>query len=412
MSKYLDAVLSILLLLILVFSPTQYSFAFKGAHLSIADPLIWFAGLILVANAFLSQDSGDRGWIVGFLKKVLPLPENILFVALIALSIFKAQSKGESVKELIQAFEYVIVAFVLFSKFKYDDRLLKKIAVLFFFLISVVVLTALVQYFNKSTDIMGVKGTFGNRNIYGGFLAVVLPVVLSAVLLFKDWRIKIWGIAIFIIAGITLLSGGAALGIIAGCSLVCIFGSRKAFYIWLTIIVVAGAFILPRLPRDNVEVLIQSIRIYDEDGNVEPRYMEWQASLQMWQEDPLLGVGLGNYQSQIGTNYGFLQIKEGPKEHDHNNLFLVFGSSTGVLGLVGLLAMLLLWFQRTLSAYFSNSSPLSEEKRILYLGAAGTIAAFCITSIWTALLVRGVFLLIVVLVATAISCSSCRMENK
>ncbi len=418
-SKYLDTGIAAILLLILLVSPTQYSFQLGSAHVSIADPLIWLGGLLFcVSAAFRVLFAKDTGAplskrLFSFFREILPLPENILFVVLIALSVVKAQNRTESLKELFQVVEYVIVVFVLFSKIRISAKMMARLPALLLFIVSIVVLTALFQYFNGSVDIMGVKGTFGNRNTYGGFLAVALPLVLSTVILDGRWLMKAWGLLILVAAAITVLSGGAAIGLLAGCSLVCISVSRRSFIIWALTVAIAGAFILPRLPRDNVETLVQSISMFDEDGKAQPRYTEWQASVQMWHEKPLLGIGLGNYQSQIGMNYGFLPVKEGPKEHDHNNLFLVFASSTGLVGLLGLLAIFPLWLQRTASAYLAvkpDGCSAGNCQRILALGAAGAVAAFCITSIWTALLVRGVFLIFVIIVALAVNSNSRRTE--
>ncbi|MFA6291538.1 MAG: O-antigen ligase family protein [Victivallales bacterium] len=421
-SKYLDTSLLAILSLILICAPTQYSFNVGNAHLSAADPLIWLGGLLFCISAaariLFSKSAGIpfKERLFAYLKEILPLPENILFVVLISFSFFKAESMTDSAKELFQVVEYVVVAFILFSKIKWTDKMLERTAVLFLSLVSVVVLIAVFQYFDASAGIMKVKGSFGNRNTYGGFLAVTLPLILSIILQAGNWRMKIWGLLILAAAGMTVLSGGAAFGLLFAGSLICVSISRRAFLIWVAVIAVSVVFVLPKLPRDNVEVLKQSVRIFDEDGHVESRYTEWQASVQMWSEQPLLGVGLGNYQSQIGMNYGFLAIKEGPKEQDHNNLFLVFGSSTGLIGLLGLLTMLTLWFQRTAVSFFSCKSESKSfhcgYQRILALGAMGAIAAFCVTSIWTALLVRGVFLFFVIIAAMAVNYSKQCLESK
>ena len=415
-SKYLDAVLLAILFLILICAPTQYSFNVGNARLSIVDPLIWIGGLLICISAgirILSRKAPDKSFkehLIAALKEILPLPENILFVLLISLSLFKAENIAESAKELFQVIEYIIVAFIIFSKIRCDDKILSKTAVLFLGLVSIVVLTAVFQYFNSSVGVMDVKGTFGNRNTYGGFLAVTLPMILSIVLQIRKWWLKIWGSVILVIAGGTVLSGGAAFGLLIACSLICVLVSRRAFLIWVSIIAIVGVLILPALPRNNMEVLKQSVSLFDENGQVKPRYTEWQASLQMWSEQPLLGVGLGNYQSQIGMNYAFLPVKEGPKEQDHNNLFLVYVSSTGLIGLIGLFTMLLFWFQRTVSA-FIPSKPGGAHQQVLALGAMGAIVAFCITSIWTALLVRGVFLSFVIIISLTISYDRQRMES-
>jgi O-antigen ligase len=464
-SKYLDKVILVILFLILATAPTQYSFNAGNAHISLADPLIWLGGLLFCISAAIrilfSKDPATpfKKRLFAILKEILPLPENILFLVLITFSFFKAENLADAAKELFQLIEYVIVAFVLFSKIRYDENMLAKTAVLFLSLISVVVLVAVFQYFNGSAGAMEVKGTFGNRNTYGGFLAATLPPILSIILLIRKMWVKIWGLLILASGGLTVLSGGAVVGLLLAGSLVCIFVSRRAFLIWASIIAVTVILVFPVLPRNNMEILKQSVSMFDQNGQVEPRYSEWQASLQMWNEQPLLGVGLGNYQSQIGMNYGFLAVKGGPKEHDHNNLFLVFGSSTGILGLIGLLTMLLFWFQRTTIAFFccksgfpnilkiersskikegghscpptrglENPRSVKEEthqnynetfsnvsltgyQKILALGAMGAIVAFCITSIWTALLVRGVFLLFVIIIAVAISSGRQQTES-
>jgi O-antigen ligase len=455
-TKNFDKSVTIILFLILLTAPTQYAFNIANAHLSLADPLIWLAGLMFCISAVLTpnecnQSLGKR--ILSTLKEILPLPENILFVLLITLSLFKSGNRLDTAKELFQIIEYVLVAFVLFSKIHLNDDLLRKLGIVFLFLISIVVSVAVFQYFDSSRQIMGIKGTFGNRNTYGGCLAVSLPMVLAIILLVKKWWVKIWGAVILASAGITILSGGAAAALLFACSFICVFVSLRSFAIWVLLLFIAGIFIMPILPRDNMEVLKKSIALYDDNAQIESRYTEWQASVQMWQEDPLLGVGLGNYQSEIGMNYGFLTVKEGPKEHDHNNLFLVFASSTGFFGLLGLLTMLLFWFKRTIFSFFACKSESyifsepcvksgvgattpEEERRgcvvltpneqkdipnknalvhkILALGAMGAIVAFCITSIWTALLIRGVFLLFIIIVALAIghNQTACRKIEK
>ncbi len=409
-----EKILTAILFLILLAAPTQYSFDVGGTHLSVADPLIWLGGILFffsTAGRALFAKGSDQALgrrLYAALKEMLPFPENILFVALIALSLVNAENKGAAAKELIQVVEYVVVAFVLFCRVRLGETILAKAAVVFLCIVSFVVLMAAVQYFDSTVGIMGVKGSFGNRNTYGGFLAACLPLVLSAAILSGRIWVKLWCCAILILAGITLLSGAAAAGLLLAGSVVCAFASRRAFFIWAAIIAFSCVFILPNLPRKNIEEINRSIRMFDDEGRPEPRYTEWQASVQMWSEKPLLGVGLGNYQSQIGMNYGFLPVKEGPKEPDHNNLFLVFGSSTGLLGLLGLFTMLLLWFQRAIHGFFS-SRPQDENSggalvRILSLGAIGAIVGFCAASIWTALLVRGVFLVFVIIVAAAIGC--------
>lgn len=395
----IERLVTIGLFLILLVAPTQSSFPVKGVYLSPADPLIWLTGLVWFIGVVFKPDW--RKLPFGYFPPLV----NLLFPLLIALSFFKAENIFAAGKELFQIVEYVIVAFMLFSQGITNRKLLDQLVELFLVLVTGVVLLGVVQYFHCSRPVMEVKSTFGNRNVYGGFLAIALPLVLARLLLVKNWGSRIWLGLTFFGGIISLLSGGAALALLIASGVVCGLKSNRALLVWGGTVVVMVSLILPFLPRENPRVWCSSMAIYDDQGNPESRYLEWQASAQMWQEEPLLGVGVGNYQTQIGSYYGYLEIPEGTKEADDNNFFLVFGSSTGVIGLVGMLLMLTAWLRTAFSSLWNSKFP---NYKFLALGAIGAIVAFCIASMWTALLIRGVFLPFIFIVTLPYAMNSLR----
>ena len=385
MISKLDKLLWIGQLLILVAVPSQYSINIGSIHLSPADPLIWLTAAVwgIIRLVELRENCNRET-----ARNLLPPIENIAFLVLISLSLIKAIDKFAAIKELIQLTEYSIIIFLIYTRISCSREKINKLLYLFFILTTVIVSLGMYHYFDSARTIFAVKSTFGNRNILGGFLAISLPLMLAALLLIKQWSIRIWLAAVISCGLIICLSGASFVAIILGGLLVCLRISRYAVWGWTAYISLLFCLLLPHTPRANSEIQQKSICIYDENNNVAPRYTEWQASLEMWNEEPLLGVGVGNYQQQIGMFYGILPMPPGAKEADHNNLFLVTLSATGIIGLAGLLAMLACWFRQTTIPVEIKSDTLH---RIIAIGVSGALLAFSINSIWSALLVRGVF---------------------
>jgi O-antigen ligase len=381
------------LLAIVILAPSQFSIRMFSAHVSPVDPLIWFT-LALWGVSLLRSERP-----VASLVSRCPPPENLFFLFLCALSICKAQSAFESVKELIQIAEYVLAAYVLFAFGPLEGITdIRRLTRLFIAVGGIVVAIGCAQYFMPSIEPFYVRSTFGNRNSYGGFLAIFLPLVLSLLLFEARSRIEKILLGSILVGGfVTVLSAASLFGILIGGLVVSALHSRQAGFGWIGAVLLF-CLLLPYTPRRNAEILAESIRIYDEQVQVEPRYTEWQSSVSMWRENPILGVGIGNYQRNIGMYYGFLPLPEGPKEHDNNNLFLVIASSTGILGLAGLVLLLASWLGTCLR--FRDMSG-SSFRSSLGFGAAGGIVAFSINSIWSSLMIRGVFLCVVIVVAMA-----------
>jgi O-antigen ligase len=382
----LDRTVLLGLFLILLLAPTQSAFELMGAYISPVDPIVWLtAGLWLVTVVLRPETTWQKRFLT-----IMPPLENILFIALVALSLVSAADRLAGLKELVQFAEYAIAGFLLFSVGVKTRREVAWLGDLFLVTVSLVILLGTLHYFQSSRDALEVCSTFGNRNIYSGFVAVTLPFVLvSFIQTSCPWR-RLW-LGLVILGGLfSILAGGSALALVVATTLVCALRSRRWLIGWLATLLILVAVAFPFLPRENVSILRDSIALYTEDIEVHPRYIEWQADIQMWQEAPWLGIGLGNYQREIGMYYGFLPMPEGAKEPDHNNLFLVTASSTGILGLAGLIVMLAGWLGRGMQLCGRRQTDADDAGWCWGAGAVGAIIAFAIASLWSALLVRGV----------------------
>lgn len=364
-------------LAIIVVAPTQHGIEIRNKmHLSLVDPLIW--GFFFV-------------WLICHFRRLKDMRFaslfGVLFVLVAALSFFKAENRMSVAKEVFQLAEYFIAAYALFAFLAHDPKRRGLAVDVFLSAGTLIVLLSLIQYISKGVPAFKVAGTFGNRNVLGGYLALLLP-LMAGVLLYEKNKMRIVWLGLMVITGLLInLSGGSLMGIIIALGMIFMARSRRAF-VGLAALLLVGAFIVfPYLPRDNVDVISSSIQLFDDDGDLSRRYTEWQAATTMTANHPLLGVGAGNYQANIGKYYGILPSPPGPAEPDTQNLYMVIVSTMGLPGLAVSLGLLLSAGVGAMTSFGAAKTP--QEKGIA-IGLFGSILAFGIACLWSPLLVRGI----------------------
>lgn len=367
------------LLAVVLVSPTQHAVQVtKGTYVSVVDPLI--CALLALWLLYLATTRK--------LDSLRPPPVfTLLFVLLALASVSRAISRPNALKDVFQYVEYLVIAYTLFTWYLTDAKQRRRLVTLTALATTVIVGVALVQYLSPGIVDFNVRGTFGNRNVLGGYLSLSLPLLFGLSLYERAmWR-RTW--YSLVIAGglLTCLAGGAWIALAVALLVIAVLRSRIAFVAIACLLSVA-VVLSPNLPRDTIESARRSIALYNDDVEVAPRYTEWQAAGIMMVENATLGVGAGNYQANIGQYYGILPDPAGVKvEPDSQNLYLVIGATIGVTGLLCFGGML---------AYFAIGAlavSLRTPDRFLQgllTGAFGSLLAFSINAVWSPLLVRGI----------------------
>jgi O-antigen ligase len=382
------------LLAIVVLSPTQYGVEIaKRTYVSIADPLIWvvFAlWLVTVARGIA-------------LRRLCPPPAIVLLFILVAvLSATQAIRPLKSAKDIFQMVEYFVVVFMLFANAP-DVKQVPKLLNAFMFVASLIVLFGLVQYFSPGIADFRVCATFGNRNVFGGYLSLAVPLMAGVALYETAWWRKAWLLTIVALSLLITLSGAAMLAMVLALSLLFLLRGKGYFLACAAALIIIHILILPNLPRHNDRVLNDSVRLYDDKNDVALRYTEWQAATVMIEEHPLLGVGIGNYQDNIGGYFGVLPRPTGTVEPDSENLYLVLAASMGLPGLACFLGILLTFAALAARHYFTVADP---RARGLALGLMGALGCFSICCIWNPLLVRGIGVQLAIIMALTLKLST------
>lgn len=399
--RHLDTAVSAGIVLILLTAPTQYSIAvFGDINLSLVDPLVWVVGALWFLRLLWGR---EIKWV-----RSAPLV-TALFVLMGALSIIRADNRLAAAKDLFQWVEYFGVAFLLFASGLDRCVRLRTACYVFFGIGTAIVGWAVVEYFIPSIPDVDVSASFGNRNVLGGFFSLLLPLMYGWLLWDRHWGRRIW-LGTAIVAGVTVtLSGGSLLAIILSCAVLSLLRGQPVFIGYAAAVVLLLGVGLWHLPRENAWTLHESIAFFEPDGTPTQRYPEWQAALVMAEENPFLGVGLGNYQTNVGRYYGTVPNLAKAAEPDSQNLYLVLASSIGLPGLL-FFAGTLLYFLMTGFAAAARGGADDAWMRGLAAGSAGALLAFSINCIWSPLLVRGIGIPLVLVMALALCAGQARTQ--
>ncbi len=249
-------------------------------------------------------------------------------------------------------------------------------------------------------------GTFGMPNSYAGYLGQIFPLslaltVYSLVGLFSKRsygrRIPQLLLTATLVLSLTLTLGGLAASYSRGAwlaALASIFAmgflnNRRIFLAFLLVVfVVAGALSLenfrgvPPVVSERVYAIVSQLRVFDvtkemvtpENFAVAERMSQWQAGLNMFLANPLLGVGIGNYNAAY-PKY-FVGIWVFSRGHAHN-YYINAAAETGILGLAAYLWLLGTWLYFAVRA----ARVTLGVERALAIGGLGALTALAVHNV-------------------------------
>jgi O-antigen ligase len=247
-------------------------------------------------------------------------------------------------------------------------------------------------------------GTFEQPNPYGGYLGLHLPLILAAAIYApksrRPWVVALW---LLVMAAIVVSrSRGAWVGM-AGSTAVVLLAAmpRNRVLGAITGVVIVTVFLsfagwqfsggIEPLIHDPTRAAIEgrvefrdAIRmLVDENYAVSERLAQWEIGWGMFMNDPLIGVGAGNYE--------VVYLKSNPDPfinspgHAHN-IYLNFAAETGLPGMLAFAALSGWALLRGLRAVQWSRGTSWEW---LMVGALGGAVAFALHNLFDSLFVNG-----------------------
>ncbi len=219
------------------------------------------------------------------------------------------------------------------------------------------------------------QGFFSHSLTFGGFYLMLYCVFLSRAL-YDDNKSKIIlsRVFSFLFGTVCLLSRGRSvwLGFFAATLLICSFRSWKTAAAGMLVIftVALGLYSFD----DRVKSRLDDIFQVEMDGttSIGSRLIIWKEAAAVSLENPLLGIGPGNFKAELKRRTESIELKS--RAHAHSN-FLQIAAESGFIGLFVFTAFWIIFIGRCFVS-------LSKKSDHVKMGSFSAIVAFLIMGIF------------------------------
>jgi len=270
----------------------------------------------------------------------------LLFLVFTFLSFFVAEDVNLSLDRFVSPIlRYLFFFYISFIIIKDKDKLRKHLNILVYGNLTFAFLGILIKLIDGRNYMAG-NGT--------GTVAAFNVLMFTALLLNKENKnyqkvLYLSGTGSFIYILFQTNSRGAVLGFFAalfifiGFLVYYNFKSSKMKY-FITILLIILVMITPYLLPDRLMNKFDNLRNINANNSLKTRVVMWESSLYMIKNNPILGVGVGNFQPNYLNyidNVSSKNLSAGSRKHDHpHNLFLLIAAEQGVPSLLLFLIMI------------------------------------------------------------------------
>ena len=219
--------------------------------------------------------------------------------------------------------------------------------------------------------------TFGNPNVLGEYLVLVLPVLFAMFLCAKQFNMRALFLVSFVLSASCLVltwSRGAWLGFVFS-FIIFILVKSPDFLAGIILLSPAGMLVFSLLYNTNIVKRILSIG-NTADSSTAYRVDIWEGALRLIEDKGLFGVGIGTEAfSSVFPQYALAGTESAPHTH---SLYLQLIAETGVFSLISFIILCLAYFSLVL-AYIRKSA--GNGSRTISLGFLCGIVAFLVQSL-------------------------------
>lgn len=245
-----------------------------------------------------------------------------------------------------------------------------------------------------------VISTFGNPNVLGEYLLLLIPICVGVILGIKNGYHKV--IHLFIVAMLSLCmiytySRGNWIGLLIAIFIFFAFYDKR--FIWLALI---GLVLLPLFMPQNVINRFTSVGDM-EDSSTSYRVYIWIGTLKMLKDYWLCGIGVGTEAFELMySNYALSAITA---PHSHN-LYLQIITENGILGIVVFAVVMVVYFKQCISTVITCKDKLLRSVIIgLASGMLGYLVQGVFDNVWYNYRVFLLFFIILGITAVCIEVS-------
>jgi O-antigen ligase len=229
----------------------------------------------------------------------------------------------------------------------------------------------------RDKDMVRASGVFDHYMTFSGQM-LMLASLGCGLLLFWAKGLGSWAVVsavvLFIGGVITSWTRNAWLGLIAAVLVMAGFKNRLALILSGVILIVVVSVLL--ISSSGLRERAVSIVAVKSDVSITDRFKTWRTALEMIQHRPLLGVGTGNFRSEM-EHY---RKPDGPRSHSHaHNTLLEVAAENGLIGLSAYVLIWFIFFREMIRGLKSVRAPFS---RGVSVGVIGAIVGFHVAGLF------------------------------
>ncbi len=331
----------------------------------------WLAGFAIRShyNPTSMSDAGPLDYdSFKSVPRYLLMATCVLLCAML-LSIVGATSIKSSLKEIVKWVE-VLIVFILGTMYL---RTRRQIWILVVMMCLAAVSQAFLGFAQNYLDLgpssfvrdasLRVYGTFDQPNPFAGYINMTLPIVISLMILGRNWTTRILSGATVVLLGaveyMTLSRGGEIAIVVAILFIltVGIWGIRKLFAVGIVgLLCIIAAYLAGVIPSHYIQPILNKLGLVQisfsspsaADYATAERLAHWIAGINMFLSHPITGVGIGNY-PDVYSAYQ-ITIFVNSLGHAHN-YYINIAAESGVIGLAAFLFFLTTIFIAAHRAY-------------------------------------------------------------
>ena len=321
-----------------------------------ANVFITLATLTAIVRCFLKNDDFNFEKYSGFLKVII-----FFLLTMLLSAIFTGEIKI-GLKRFFEAYVYRLFPLILVIIFIND---IKKINKLFMLLISSLTITNVFAI----TQFLLFENTRANAFAaspmsLAGFLSIMIPAIFAFSIESSNKKRFSLLFIIAIVAAIFNGTRGAWVAIIFTLPIIIVPYVKKLKSL-LYILMILVSLLTIAFNNTYLNNRIHSIFDLKNTSNNE-RILLWESSYNMFKDNPILGVGLGQFAKEYQNNYVMPEAKYPKLGHAHNNLMQML-AETGIIGFVGFVSMFTYFIYKAILFWKKDNS----SSMLIFLG--GTI---------------------------------------
>lgn len=318
--------------------------------------ILFFLIKVLYYNSFKSVLKQIREYIMS--DKIGKLI--IVYILVSILSFIKSINIGASIGEILRFLSYIILSSIIIISIK-DKKTVHRILVCSILACYIVSVFGIIQYFtgiglDKAFNTLygfgtsrRVASTMFNPNNYAAFIMLFCYPVLLSALYIDNKRIKVFLFILFGLLTVNLIltfSRGAWLGFILGLIVLALIYNKKI----LRLIFIPVPLLLVQSIRNRFISIFSLTSKY----NIS-RIKIWGTGLKMIEDNPILGVGLGNsiylYDKYVEK---YPELNTGHSMYPLHNSFLKILAETGIFNFIIFLMIIYFIMLKVYKIYESN----------------------------------------------------------